>query len=110
MSRMTRKWIPVVLCLVVVAGLVLTGCGKMEAALQQPGLEYTQYIKGSTVDLDETTINTMADSGGEGGFKYNVMQAMYPTIFNANKDTVAQDPKVIPTQPYWRGDGVHTYY
>jgi hypothetical protein len=93
-----------------VAGLVLTGCGKKEKALQQPGLELTNYVKGSTVDFNDATLNTMADGGGEAGFKYGLMKTIYPTIFASNKDTVAQDPTVITTQPYWRGDGVHTYY
>lgn len=110
MSRITRGGILLALCLVLVAGLVLTGCGKKEKALQQPGLELTNYVKGSTVDFNDATLNTMADGGGEAGFKYGLMKTIYPTIFASNKDTVAQDPTVITTQPYWRGDGVHTYY
>jgi hypothetical protein len=107
MNRTIRGGLLVVLCLVVVAGLVLTGCGKKEKALQQPGLEYTQYIKGSTVDFDETTINTMSDSGGEGGFKYGLMKSVYPTLWASWTDNVAQ---TLFGVPYWRGDGVHTYY
>ena len=107
MNRITRGWITVVLCLVVAAGLVLTGCGKKEAALQQPGLELTNYVKGSTVDFNDATLNTMSDSGGEGGFKYGLMKTIYPTLWGSNKDTVAQ--ALFPA-PYWRGDGVHTYY
>jgi hypothetical protein len=108
MRRTTRGWLLVVLCLIAVASLVLTGCGsKKEAALKQPGLELTSYNKGSTVDFDDTTLNSMADGGGEAAFKYNVMKAAYPTIWNSNKDAVAQ--ALFPA-PYWRGDGVHTYY
>ena len=107
MSRITRGGILLALCLVVVAGLVLTGCGKKEAALQQPGLELTNYVKGSTVDFNDATLNTMSDSGGEGGFKYGLMKTIYPTLWGSNKDTVAQ--ALFPA-PYWRGDGVHTYY
>jgi hypothetical protein len=107
MNRTVRGWLLVVLCLVLVAGLALTGCSKKEKALQQPGLEFTQYIKGSTVDFDETTINTMSDSGGEAGFKYGIMKSVYYTLWDTNKDAVAQ--ALFPA-PYWRGDGVHTYY
>jgi len=107
MNRTIRGGLLVVLCLVVVAGLVLTGCSEKEKALQQPGLEYTQYIKGSTVDFDETTINTMSDSGGESGFKFGLMKSVYYTLWDTNKDAVAQ--ALFPA-PYWRGDGVNTYY
>jgi hypothetical protein len=107
MIRTTRRGLLIVLCLVAVAGLVLTGCGKKEKALQQPGLEFTTYVKGPTVDFDDATLNTMADSGGEAGFKYGIMKSIYPTIFASNKDTVAQ---TLFGVPYWRGDGVHTYY
>ena len=107
MSRIARGGILLALCLIVVAGLVLTGCGKKEAALQQPGLELTNYVKGSTVDFNDATLNTMSDSGGEGGFKYGLMKTIYPTLWGSNKDTVAQ--ALFPA-PYWRGDGVHTYY
>jgi len=107
MSRIARGGILLALCLVVVAGLVLTGCGKKEAALQEPQLELTNYVKGSTVDFDTTTLQTMAQGGGEAGFKYGIMKAIYPTIYAANKETVAQT--LFPA-PYWRGDGVNTYY
>ncbi len=108
MSRTTRGGLLLVLCLIVVASLVLTGCGsKKEKALQQPSLEFTSYNKGSTVDFDDATLNSMADGGGEAAFKYNIMKAIYPTIWNSNKDAVAQ--ALFPA-PYWRGDGVHTYY
>ena len=108
MSRTTRRGLLLVLCLIVVASLVLTGCGsKKEKALQQPSLEFTSYNKGSTVDFDDATLNSMADGGGEAAFKYNIMKAIYPTIWNSNKDAVAQ--ALFPA-PYWRGDGVHTYY
>jgi hypothetical protein len=107
MSRIARGGILLALCLVVVAGLVLTGCGKKEAALQEPQLELTNYVKGSTVDFDTTTLQTMAQGGGEAGFKYGIMKAIYPTLWGSNKDTVAQT--LFPS-PYWRGDGVHTYY
>jgi len=108
MRRTTRGGLLLVLCLIVVASLVLTGCGsKKEKALQQPSLELTSYNKGSTVDFDDATLNSMADGGGEAAFKYNIMKAIYPTIWNSNKDAVAQ--ALFPA-PYWRGDGVHTYY
>jgi len=107
MSRIARRGILLALCLVVVAGLVLTGCGKKkEAALQQPGVEFRDYIKGSTVDFDDATLNSMA-AGSEANFKYGIMKAVYPALWGANKDTVAQ--ALFPA-PYWRGDGVHTYY
>jgi hypothetical protein len=107
-KRITRTGLLLVLCLIAVASLVFTGCGsKKEAALQKPGLEFTSYNKGSTVDFDDTTLNSMADGGGEAAFKYNIMKAIYPTIWNSNKDAVAQ--ALFPA-PYWKGDGVHTYY
>ena len=108
MRRTTRGWLLVVMCLIAVASLVLTGCGsKKEKALQKPVLEFTSYNKGSTVDFDDATFNSMADGGGEAAFKFNIMKAAYPTIWNSNKDAVAQ--ALFPA-PYWRGDGVHTYY
>src|SRR5512136_880972 len=101
MNRTMRRGLLMVLCLVAVASLVLTGCSEKEKALQRPGVEFADppYIKGSTVDFDETTINTMADSGGEAGFKYGIMKAIYPTLWATNKDAVAQNSAVIPTQP-----------
>lgn len=107
MNRITRGWITVVLCLVLAAGLVLTGCGKKEKALQQPELEFSTYVKGSTVDFDDATLNTMADGGGEAGFKYGLMKAVYPTLWASWTDNVAQ---TLFGVPYWRGDGLHTYY
>ena len=107
MSRIARGGILLALCLVVVAGLVLTGCGKKEAALQEPQLELTNYVKSSTVDFDTTTLQAMAQGGGEAGFKFGVMKSIYYTIWASNKETVAQT--LFPA-PYWRGDGVHTYY
>ena len=107
MSRITRGGILLVLCLVLVAGLVLTGCGKKEKALQQPDLEFSSYVKGSTVDFNDATLNTMSDSGGESGFKFGLMKAIYPTLWASWTDNVAQ---TLFGVPYWRGDGVHTYY
>jgi len=107
MRRTTRGGLLIVLCLIVVAGLVLAGCGKKEKALQQPDLEFTSYNKGNTVDFDDATLNSMADGGGESGFKYGLMKSIYPTLYNTNMETVAQ--ALFPA-PYWRGDGVHTYY
>ncbi|MBN2100111.1 MAG: hypothetical protein JW753_11010 [Dehalococcoidia bacterium] len=107
MSRITRGGILVALCLVLVAGMVLAGCGKKkEAALQQPGLQFTSYVTGATVDFDEDTLNNMA-ANGQASFLYNIAKTIYPSVWAANKDTVAQT--LFPA-PYWRGDGVHTYY
>ncbi|MDM8001277.1 MAG: hypothetical protein QUS33_15140, partial [Dehalococcoidia bacterium] len=106
MNRMARGALLVALCLVVVAGLVLTGCGKKEAALQQPELEFTNYVKGSTVDFDTATLDTMA-AGSQANFMYGLAKTIYPSVWDTYKDSVAAE--VFPA-PYWRGDGVHTYY
>jgi len=107
MSRIARVGILVALCLVLVAGLVLTGCGKKkEAALQQPTLQFTSYVKGATVDFDDATLNNMA-AGAQANFMYGIAKSIYPSVWEANKDTVAA--ALFPA-PYWRGDGVHTYY
>jgi hypothetical protein len=107
-SRITRTWLLLALCLVVVVGLVLTGCGgkKKEAALQKPGVEFTSYVKGATVDFDDTTLNNMA-AGSQASFMYGIAKTIYPSVWDSNKDTAAQ--ALFPA-PYWRGDGVHTYY
>ena len=107
MSRITRGGILLVLCLVLVAGLVLTGCGKKEKALQQPDLEFSSYVKSSTVDFNDATLNAMSDSGGEGGFKYGLMKSIYYTLWDSKTDNVA---KALFGATYWRGDGVSTTY
>ncbi|MDM8000240.1 MAG: hypothetical protein QUS33_09630, partial [Dehalococcoidia bacterium] len=106
-SRITHTGLLLTLCLVIVSGVALTGCGKKkEAALQQPELEFTNYVKGSTVDFDTATLDTMA-AGSQANFMYGLAKTIYPSVWDTYKDSVAAG--VFPA-PYWRGDGVHTYY
>ncbi len=108
MTKKIPRGILLLLSLALVVGLVLAGCGKgKEAALQEPGLELSAYERGSTVDFDEATINILAATGGEGGFKYEIMKAIYPTVWASNADNVA---RTLFPPPYWKGDGQNTTY
>lgn len=90
MKRMLRVAILFALSLVVVAGGLLAGCGSGQAALEMPDIEMFQYLKGTTVDFNDATLNQMAEGGGEAGFKFGIMKSIYPGIFEDNKDAVAQ--------------------
>ena len=107
MYKLARLGMLVSMCLVIASGLVLTGCSSGEAALEMPEMEFMQYVKGATVDFNEATLNTMAEGGGEAGFKFGTMKSVYPTVWGSNTDNVA---KLLFPQPYWRGDGVSTTY
>lgn len=70
------------LCLVLVAGLAIAACGKASlAALQKPTIEFTQYLKGSTVDLNEATLNQMAEGAGEASWKFGFAANMFPQYY-----------------------------
>lgn len=108
MSKVPRIAIVFTLILAIVAGgLLSAGCGKKQAALQQPTIELYQYLKGSTVDFDDATINQAADAGGEAGFKFGTAKTIYPTVWATNEEAVAN--QLFPP-PYFRGDGVTTKY
>ncbi len=81
MNRFVRVSVLLTLCLLVVAGLVLTGCSKKTAALQMPELEFLQYVKGTTVDFDDATLNSISEGSGEAGNKYGTAAAIYPSIY-----------------------------
>jgi hypothetical protein len=108
MSKIAKTAIFFVLSLVIVAGGVLAGCSKGQAELQMPTVELYQYLKGTTSDLNDATLNAMADPGGEAGYKFGIMKAIYPTLFNANKDAVVQllVAAAVFGSPYKFGDGV----
>jgi len=108
MSKVPRIAIVFTLILAIVAGgLLSAGCGKKQAALQQPTIELYQYLKGSTADFDDATINQAADAGGEAGFKFGIAKTIYPTVWATNEEAVAN--QLFPP-PYFRGDGVTTKY
>ena len=107
MTKVPRIAIVFTLILGIVAGgLLSAGCGNKTAALQQPAIELYQFQKGSTVDFDDATIDSAA-TGGETGFKFGIMKTVYPTVWGANKEAVAN--QLFPP-PYWKGDGVTTKY
>lgn len=107
MTKVFKAAIVFTLVLAIVAGAVLsTGCGEKRAKLEMPTIELYSFQKGSTVDFDDATINNAA-AGGEAGFKFGIFKAIYPTLWNANKETVAN--QLFPA-PYWKGDGVTTKY
>ena len=89
-----RKWVRVAIMfafsLVVVASGLLAGCSSGQAELKMPEMEIFQYLLGTTVDFNEATLNAMAEGGGEAGFKFGIMKAIYPGTFESNKDAVAQ--------------------
>jgi hypothetical protein len=85
------------------AGTAFAACSKGQAELQMPTIELSQYLKGTTSDFDDATLNAMAEPGGQAGYEYGIMKAIYPTLFNANKDAVAA---AVFGSPYKFGDGV----
>lgn len=103
MRRTVKTALLLALSLVIVAGVVLAGCSKGQAKLQMPTIELSQYLKGTTSDLNDATLNVMAEGGGEAGFKFGTMKAIYPTLFDANKDAVAA---AVFGSPYKFGNGV----
>ena len=106
MRKVVRTAIVFTLVLtVVVGGLLAAGCSKGQAKLELPTLELYQYLKGTTGDLNDATLNQIAEGGGEPGYKFGTMKYIYPTVFAANKDTVAA---AVFGSPYKFGDGVST--
>jgi len=89
MKKWSRLAIMFAFSLVLVAGGLLASCSSGQAALEMPDMEMFQYLKGSTVDFNDATLNAMAEGGGEAGFKFGLMKSIYPGIFEANKDAVA---------------------
>ena len=106
MSKILRTAIVFTLVLTVVAGgLLSAGCSKGQAKLELPTVELFQYLKGTTGDLNDATLNQIAEGGGEPGYKFGTMKYIYPTVFAANKDAVAA---AVFGSPYKFGDGVST--
>jgi hypothetical protein len=107
MSKAARTIIAFVLVLAILGGsLMAVGCGDSgKAALEMPTFEIFQFQKGATVDFDEATINSAANA--EANVKYGTAKAIYPSVWAANQETVAN--QLFPP-PYWKGDGVTTKY
>ena len=89
MKKRVRVAIMFAFSLVVVASSLLAGCSSGQAELKMPEMEIFQYLRGTTVDFNDATLNQMAEPAGEAGYKFGLMKTIYPTIFNANKDAVA---------------------
>ena len=105
MGKLVRITSLAVLILVIVAGATFAACSKGQAKLELPTVELYQYLKGTTGDLNDATLNQVAEGGGEPGYKFGNMKYIYPTVFAANKDTVAA---ALFGSPYKFGDGVST--
>ena len=105
MGKLVRITSLAMLILVIVAGATFAACSKGQAKLELPTVELYQYLKGTTGDLNDATLNQVAEGGGEPGYKFGNMKYIYPTVFAANKDTVAA---ALFGSPYKFGDGVST--
>jgi len=105
MGKLVRITSLAMLILVIVAGATFAACSKGQAKLELPTVELYQYLKGTTGDLNDATLNQVAEGGGEPGYKFGTMKYIYPTVFAANKDTVAA---AVFGSPYKFGDGVST--
>jgi len=105
MGKLMRVTSLAMLILVIVAGATFAACGKGQAKLELPTVELYQYLKGTTSDLNDATLNQIAEGGGEPGYEFGTMKYIYPTVFEANKDTVAA---AVFGSPYKFGDGVST--
>ena len=105
MGKLVRITSLAMLILVIVAGATFAACSKGQAKLELPTVELYQYLKGTTGDLNDATLNQIAEGGGEPGYKFGTMKYIYPTVFAANKDTVAA---AVFGSPYKFGDGVST--
>ena len=103
MGKLVRITSLAMLILVIVAGATFAACSKGQAKLELPTVELYQYLKGTTGDLNDATLNQIAEGGGEPGYKFGTMKYIYPTVFAANKDTVAA---AVFGSPYKFGDGV----
>jgi hypothetical protein len=107
-SKSLRLVLMVALVVVVVAAGVMVGCGKSkEKTLQKLNVSLAQYLKGSTVDFDDATVNSAASGGGEPGFLYGTAMTIYAdtyysqTALDDMAATLFPPPYVIlPTPAY----------
>jgi len=95
----------VALSLILVAGVVVSGCGNGQAALQKAAIELTQYLKGTTVDFDAATLYGISEGGGEAGWKFGQAMAIYPTYYFSEATLDAMAAYVFGS-PYRIGDNV----
>jgi hypothetical protein len=103
MIRLMRVGLLIAFCLMLVAGTTLVGCSEGEAALEMPELTFIQYVKGSTVDFDDATLNQISEGGGEMGYKFGLAATLYPTY---RYTTAARDAMAVAQfgSPYKVGD------
>ena len=103
MIRLMRVGLLIAFCLMLVAGTTLVGCSEGEAALEMPELTFIQYVKGSTVDFDDATLNQLSEGGGEMGYKFGLAATLYPTY---RYTTAARDAMAVAQfgSPYKIGD------
>ncbi|MCX6000502.1 MAG: hypothetical protein NTU41_13220 [Chloroflexi bacterium] len=88
MKKVFGPAIMLMLALVLVAGGLVTGCGGTPpaAALVAPDVTLYQYLKGTTGDIAAVaTLNSIAESGGESGWKYGLAMSIYPSYFTTAK-------------------------
>ena len=92
MGHSMRAVVMVTTCLLLLVGVALTGCSK-DQSNPAAGVDIAlgQYLKGSTVDFDEATINTMAEGGGEPGWKTGTAAAIYPSTFATMREIKAAE-------------------
>jgi len=100
----------VAMVLVLVTGVTLTSCGGGEeelGPLSAPGISIYQYLLGSKATYDASVYNSMAEGGGEAGFKFGLAGAAYPSYHfsMATKDATAN--AVFP--PPYTVAGVQIY-
>jgi len=70
----------VTLSLVLLVGVVLAGCGGGgQDALVGADMDLYQYLKGTTGDMNDKTINSASEGGGEAGYKFGLAATVYPT-------------------------------
>ena len=69
MNKGFRLVTMVALSLALLAGITLVGCDDddTQEPLQDLDMSLYQYLKGATVDMDDTMINSASEGGGEGG-------------------------------------------
>lgn len=88
MKKVFGPAIMLMLALVLVAGGLVTGCGGTPEveALVAPDITLYQYLKGTTGDLAAlATLWSIAESGGESGWKYGLASSVYPSYFTMAK-------------------------
>jgi len=67
--------------------------------LLRPEIEPLQYLKGSTVDFDDATINSASEGGGEAGYKFDLAATIYPSTHYSAAALDAMANTVFPP-PY----------